>query len=361
VHDSRWLKSRILAFMADPAVDDFGLLALDLFRYQWERNEAYRRLLEGTGMNPEDIRRWEDIPPVSTAVFKRLVLTCGEPTVVFRTSGTTRGAGRRGEHHLVDTELYRASLRRSFARWVLLAPGEEAGRRRFLVLAPTRETVPDSSLGFMMTEVMAGFGAPGSAAVLGSGSLDVSAAIRVLDAAVADGVPLILLGTNLAFHHLLDRLEDRSMAWRLPDGSRVMDTGGGKGVMREVPREELLGRYAQVFGIPANRVVNEYGMTELGSQFYDASLTGGDPEVKLGPHWVRTRIIDPATGRDVPEGGTGLLLHVDLANMDSVAAIETEDLGYRKGDGFVLAGRSAGAEPRGCSIAADAWLSGGRA
>ena len=138
-----------------------------------------------------------------------------------------------------------------------------------------------------------------------------------------------------------------------------MDTGGSKGMGRDLTRSEQLDRYAAAFGIPANRVVNEYGMTEMASQFYDGSLLGLDPDVKLGPHWVRTRIIDPRTGGDAEPGEPGILVHIDLANMDSVAAIETEDLGVARGDGFVLLGRAAGAEPRGCSLATDALLRGG--
>ena len=40
----------------------------------------------------------------------------------------------------------------------------------------------------------------------------------------------------------------------------------------------------------------------------------------------------------------------DLANVFSVAAIQTEDLGVRRGDGFELIGRAQLAEPRGCSL-----------
>ena len=138
-----------------------------------------------------------------------------------------------------------------------------------------------------------------------------------------------------------------------------MDTGGSKGLKRDISRSEQLAAYERVLGIPSNWVVNEYGMTEMTSQFYDATLLGGDPEVKIGPHWVRTRVMDPATGRDAAPGQPGILVHLDLANCDSVAAIETEDLGVMRGEGFVLLGRSRGAEPRGCSIAADALLSGG--
>jgi hypothetical protein len=41
-------------------------------------------------------------------------------------------------------------------------------------------------------------------------------------------------------------------------------------------------------------------------------------------------------------------------------AVETEDLGMARDEGFVLLGRATGAEPRGCSIAADELLERGQ-
>jgi hypothetical protein len=64
-------------------------------------------------------------------------------------------------------------------------------------------------------------------------------------------------------------------------------------------------------------------------------------------------VIDPATGDDVPDGAPGLLRVYDLANLHSVMAIQTDDIGIRSDDGsgrFQLLGRAAGAEPRGCSL-----------
>jgi hypothetical protein len=65
---------------------------------------------------------------------------------------------------------------------------------------------------------------------------------------------------------------------------------------------------------------------------------------------VRVQIISPETGREVAEGETGLIRVFDLANVWSVLAIQTEDLGVRRGDGFELIGRVALTEPRGCSL-----------
>ena len=68
------------------------------------------------------------------------------------------------------------------------------------------------------------------------------------------------------------------------------------------------------------------------------------------PPWARVQIVSPETGQEVGEGETGLIRVFDLANVRSVMAVQTEDLGVRQGDGFALVGRASLAEPRGCSL-----------
>ena len=141
-----------------------------------------------------------------------------------------------------------------------------------------------------------------------------------------------------------------------------MDTGGFKGRSREVGREDLYRLFGERFGIPDAHCVNMYGMTEFSVQFYDVTLrrhVAGKPPArfKVGPPWSRTRVIDPETGEEKPAGQVGVLLHVDLANRNTVSCILTEDLGRTLGDGFELLGRVKGAEARGCSMAVDEILS----
>jgi hypothetical protein len=62
------------------------------------------------------------------------------------------------------------------------------------------------------------------------------------------------------------------------------------------------------------------------------------------------QIISPETGREVADGETGLIRVFDLANVFSVMAIQTEDLGIRRDEHFELIGRAQLAEPRGCSL-----------
>jgi hypothetical protein len=351
----RDLRRKIHEFIGEPEAHSFGELALAAFRFQYESNEAYRRLLQGRGIDQQrarEISRWQDVPAASTVAFKSLELRSGPSRYVFRSSGTTRGPSNRGAHHLADVDLYRSALRRQFKRFVL----PDVDRMRLLLLAPSWQSQPDSSLGFMLSDVVDQFGTLGSGFFVDSRGLDTDGLVRSLKAAEDSGEPVGLLGVVLAFVHLLEDLDRKELAFRLPPGSRIMDTGGFKGRSREVSRREMLALYERILSVPPGFVVNEYGMTELSSQFYDSSLLGGDPEVKLGPHWVRTVVIDPESEVEAARGRPGLLRHVDLANLDSVMAVESEDMGVAREAGFVLLGRAGGAEPRGCSIPVDELL-----
>jgi hypothetical protein len=110
--------------------------------------------------------------------------------------------------------------------------------------------------------------------------------------------------------------------------------------------------------------VNEYGMAELGSQFYEDTLLAHHegravlPGKRIPP-WVRTRVLDPETMAEVAEGTPGLLVHYDLANLEIPLAIQTEDIGRRTGDRLQLDGRLLGSEPRGCSLTFERFLAEG--
>ena len=71
---------------------------------------------------------------------------------------------------------------------------------------------------------------------------------------------------------------------------------------------------------------------------------------------MRTQVVDAETLEPLPFGQLGTLRHFDLANLDSVLAVQTDDLGVAVEQGFEILGRAAGAELRGCSIAMDEWL-----
>lgn len=356
----------------DRPLDDeaFDALALRAFRHQAGANPVYGRYARARGVAPDDAARWSDVPPVPTRAFKRLPLACGDPDdadAVFVTSGTTGGEGRRGRHHVLDLELYHASLLPNLEAHLL----PDGLRPPILALLPPPAEAPDSSLVHMVDVAMERFGAPGSGYFVeagrdageGSGGGIAAAGLRrALDGAVDTGEAVLLAGTAFSFVHWLDAMEEDGVLLRLPPGSRLMETGGFKGRSRSVPRGELYGALEERLGIPRSHVVNEYGMTEMLSQFWEPVLREALAGVPVRrrhapPPWVRTRVLDPSTLEPLPRGEAGLLHHFDLANLHSVSSILTEDLGVAVEGGFHVLGRAGDAEPRGCSIAMDDLLS----
>lgn len=341
-------------------VDDehFDRLGRAVFAHQFACNEPYRRFCERRGATPERVADWTAIPAVPTDAFKAAALVCGDPeraAAVFRTSGTTAGAERRGTHYVPDLALYDAALRRSFAEHLL----PDRARPAFLSLVPPAADLRDSSLSHMVGELMDEVAAPGSGYFIsGSFGIDYDGMAAALRGATG---PVCIPGTAFAFVHWLDEAARRGDRFVLPDGSRLMDTGGFKGRSREVGRAELYAGLQERLGMAPEWMVNEYGMTELGSQFYDgvAGHAAADPGDRLhaGPAWVRTRATDPETLELLPHGEIGVLRHWDLANLGSVACIQTADLGITYPEGFRVLGRATGAEARGCSIAMDDLLS----
>jgi len=371
------LDARVLAWMCEPASvrwpeeeERFDELARALFAFQFAHCEPYGRFCARRGRTPATVGSWREVPPVPSSAFKELALRSfpAEATVqVFRTSGTS--AARRGELHLDTLALYEASVLPSFVLHVLpelvrgpFADTSPAARPRLRVLAPAPQETPDSSLSHMFGVLLRELGSQGAIGPSGfdvaGGELQFERWLRALEEATAQEAPVVVCGTAFAFVHVLDELVRRGMRLSLPPGSRVMETGGFKGRGRELSRQELYALIDEHLSIPPARVVNQYGMTELASQFHDSVLRfPGAPRRKLAPPWARVRLIDPATGDGVSPGEVGVIVVYDLGNTGSVCAIETADLGRALADGFEILGRLPGAEARGCSLAADELLS----
>jgi hypothetical protein len=221
----------------------------------------------------------------------------------------------------------------------------------------------------MMGVVVKEFGAPESGFYVERGALCVERLVRALREAERAKQPVFLLGTAFAFIHLFDHCGANNLRFEMAEGSRAMETGGFKGRSREIPKTELYEMFETFLGIPPSLVVNEYGMTELSTQFYDQTLREGrQTDRKAAPPWSRVLIIDPNTGREADEhkrgpsprrsgfGHAGGMIRIcDLANLWSMMCIQTEDLGIANGNGFEILGRAAGAEVRGCSLNAESF------
>jgi hypothetical protein len=270
------------------------------------------------------------------------------------TSGTTRGDVK-GRHYHPTLAVYDASMTRNFARRFM--QGTE--RLRMGILFPTDQEMPNSSLAHYLALAVRHFGTADSRYFVGLQGMDTAGLREMLRGAERSGEPCAVLGASYSFVHLVDELQQDGERFRLPHGSRILDTGGYKGHSRELPLADFYAALASTFGVPRERCINMYGMTELSTQLYDDG-NAVVPSVKSGPHWIRSRLVDPLTGRDVPRGERGILVHCDLANFNSVTSILTEDVGVAADDGFLLLGRAEGAQAKGCSLAVEEFLQAAR-
>jgi hypothetical protein len=349
------LVDTLLAFLAQDGCTDaeFDALALALFAAQHANNPAYRRFCQLRGATPRTVKDWREIPAVPISAFKEVTLSCVPAETaerVFMTSGTTRGDVK-GRHYHPTLAVYDASMTRNFARRFMR--GSE--RLRMAILFPDEQEMPNSSLAHYLALAVQHFGTPDSAWYVTLHGMDTAGLRAMLREAEHSGAPCAVLGASYSFVHLFDALEVSGECFHLPAGSRILDTGGYKGYSRELPPEAFYAELAEALGVPRERCINMYGMTELSTQLYDDG-NAVVPSVKSGPHWIRSRLVDPLTGREVPRGQPGVLVHCDLANFNSVTSILTEDVGIAVDGGFQLLGRAEGAQAKGCSLAVEEFL-----
>jgi hypothetical protein len=366
VETSDSLHARVRRFATSGDAGAFDALALDIARFQAEASPGFARLVASRGRPLVSV---DAIPAVPVAAFRLTRVAVHPPELDaarFETSGTTGSTS--GVHALRTTETYEA-LALGFGTRALR---NTRGRAVVVCLAPPPDARNASSLGFMMrlfARVWDGRALHGDLDgeraelarerwLVRDGAIEHEDLRRAAGLARDRGEPLVVLATAFALVALLDELGEEVV--EAPPDSVVMVTGGYKGRSRAVEKGELRAAVARAFGVAREQVVGEYGMTELSSQLYEGTLPGaelsGPLDVFLEPPWLRVVPVDPVTLAPVPPGELGIARFVDLGNVDSAVAIQTDDLVRRTGAGIELAGRRAGAEPRGCSLALEALL-----
>lgn len=335
-----------LEHAVDRPIDDgeFEELAVSL----WRSQAAALPLLRAptTGL-VAPTRLW-DLPTIPTRAFKEWNL-CPHPeeevTRAFVSSGTTQASRSVHRHTEQSLAVYHLATLQGFRVFF-----ESQAPRRLISLCPPSTQANTSSLAEMFSLWIATFGDHASQSL---GALDAEANWQLdpdrlwlaLDEAIASQTPVLLLGAAFHFVWILDALREPI---GLPTGSILLETGGYKGRSRVLERDRLHRELATAFQLPPSAIVSEYGMSELSSQAY--ATFGADGGVFQFPSWVRARAICPETGCPVNDGETGILELVDLANVASSVAIQTQDLARPRSGGFEILGRAPEAESKGCSL-----------
>jgi Acyl-protein synthetase, LuxE len=336
---------------------DFDALAFDVFRYQARHNAVYARYLHYLRRDPALIHTLADVPFMPIGFFKTqrvLIPEATDNTTTFASSGTT--GTTTSHHHVPDLALYESvSVRLFEARYGPLSD------YHILALLPSYLERNNSSLVYMVQQFMARSGSPLSGFYLHDTDA-LTAHLRYFAHEVRLGESgllgtyrqrrVLLIGVTFALLDWVETTPDLHFLAALP-GLVVMETGGMKGRRyangREPLREEVHATLTRALNIPA--IHSEYGMTELLSQAYS---TGDGIFQPSATFRVRLRDLnDPFTMLTNETGRhTGGVNVIDLANLDSCAFIETQDLGQYVGhDGaFRIIGRFDNSDVRGCNL-----------
>lgn len=309
---------------------NFGDIALQLFHFQAQNNRVYRDYVHHLGVDPNAVSTLEQVPFLPISFFKNQDIKTGVWTAEtsFTSSGTT---GQRTSIHAVRSmQFYFQHSVRCFEYFF-----GDISQHQFLALLPSYLERSGSSL----VAMIANFIEKSRSNVSGFYLQNVDDLLKDLERSENERKKTVLWGVTFALLDLAERYN--------PDLSHclIFETGGMKGRRQEITRQELHSRLKQAFRV--EKIYSEYGMTELLSQAYSRG-----ENTFFCPPWMKV------LGRDISDPMEKGLLNdtaginvIDLANVDSIAFIETEDIGRVYHDGsFEVLGRLDNSDVRGCSL-----------
>ncbi|MBM3186792.1 MAG: acyl transferase, partial [Bacteroidetes bacterium] len=248
---------------------------------------------------------------------------------LFLSSGT--GLIGRSKHLVSDVSIYEQSFRKSYE-----CQFGDPKNQVILALLPNYIEQGNSSLVYMVNDLISQTENDLSGFLLS----DFDEIHKRYTLALHTGKEVVIFGVSYALLDLAEKGFDLSQAL-------IIETGGMKGRREELSKAELHERIKN--GLCVEYVSSEYGMTELLSQAY--SERNG---VFQTPPWMKvvfSDVYDPLTL--VSGNSTSLINVIDLANINSCSFIQTQDLGRKVDNGFVLEGRLDLSDIRGCNLMVD--------
>jgi hypothetical protein len=313
--------------------ENFEKKALELFEFQRKANPIYAAYCQSIQKNEVD--QLADIPFLPISFFKTHKLSCllDSDLSYFESSGTSGQVN--AKHYYKDLSSYHQSIELSYRHFF--------GNKKYTIvgLLPHYLERQHSSLVAMVRHWMQ-MNEQEEYFFLH----DFEKLVDCLEE--NSNQEILLIGISFA---LIDFAEykNQNLQLKTPDIYRdlkltIIETGGMKGSRPEIAKEELVNILQNSF--PQAKIISEYGMCELFSQaFSDTDLWFSTPP------WMKVLVGDINDPRLVAEQGRGPAKIIDLANVNSCAFIETQDLIDLKSNGqFQILGRMNQADLRGCSL-----------
>lgn len=352
--ERRRLTEDVLTFIeagVDSEVPVFNDYALRMFALHYEVNQIFREFCDAKKVKPGDIDRWKDIPMVYNDVFKTHLVASFplENAVMACLTGGTTSLTQRGRIFRDEDGKRLVFAANKMMTGSYLFPDFEEGKRcRILILAPSPEMAPSMGMAIGIDQTRRHFGTPDSTFLLGKSGILINDLLQALRDSEASGSPVALIGATSAYIYFFQACRRKKMKFHLPPGSRICDGGGYRNRFGVYTRDDYYAMVQEVLGIPGSHCVNVLGEAETATNLFDDSLRrcvkGLPPRQRTRPvpPWCRVLAMSIDELKPLPDGEVGLLAHWDLANVPTVLAVITDNLGYTtdNGRGCEMVGRA---------------------
>lgn len=306
--------------------DEFEKVAIEVYKWQSINCEVYKEFI--SFLKKPEPTCIEEIPFLPISFFKEFEVLSTDLPVKFKflSSGTTSTI--RSKHLVQKPEMYERSFLKIYENFIG-QPSDQV----ILALLPNYIEQGNSSLVYMVERLVK----ESNHSLSGFFLEDYNALISNYQEAISLGKEVVIFGVSYALLDLAEKKVDLSKA-------RIIETGGMKGRRKELSKEELHQFLKEGFG--TEYISSEYGMTELFSQSYSDK----DGLFKM-PAWMQVKIRETNDPFNfIPDGKTGGINVIDLANLYSCSFIATQDLGKIVDGQLHLMGRFDNADLRGCNL-----------
>lgn len=344
----RFIEAGVDAEVSDATFNDYSM---QLFSLHYETNKIFREFCDIKKVRPGDVSRWQDVPMVYNDVFKTHLVASFplEQSVMACLTGGTTSLTQRGRiFRDEDGKRLVFGANKMMTGSYLFPDFEEGKRCRILILAPSPELAPSMGMAIGMDQTRQAFGTTDSMFLLGKTGIDVKNLLKALRESEASGVPVALIGATAAYVYFFQSCRRKKITFKLPPGSRICDGGGYRGRFGVVTRDDYFDMVKEILDIPNSHCVNVLGEAETATNLFDDSLrrlVKGLPQrqrTRPVPPWSRVLAMNIDDLSPLPDGEVGLLAHWDLANVPTVLAVITDNLGYTtdNGTGCEMVGRA---------------------
>lgn len=323
---------------------NFESLVHEVLNYQYARNGVYRKYCDFSDKRGKN----SGIHYLPVDIFKYGYVACfpQEDTVtVFKTAGTS--LRKSGSHYFTKESLELKNRCFEGLAKELLVPDRKMFR---VVVLCVPASLRNSKFLHNAQYFIDKFGTKDSGYFVNeNGEFENDRLINFLRSAAYGDIPVfIFINIDYAYKFVVDCLK-KGIILPLSKLSRILLSGFKE---EKVAKQEFYYLLQKVFDLHEYFLIDDYGMTESTSSWYDNVLRNklngkNEQRCKIDPCWCRTEIVDASTLEKVEDGKVGLIRYINLANFNTCSFILTNDLGYKIGEGFEVIGKASREEADG--------------